>query len=426
MILPRRTMALPDKPIAARLLLLLGLCLNALPAFAAPDASPLTEESAVRLALSRASLADIAKGGLSVAEGQANAAGTYDNPELAYVWEELSGASATVEETLSVSQRFDIGNRRGLLREAGEARVSAVRRQDEAARLAVAAEARERFYEVIFRQGRVKALAEWVERVEQARALVLRREQRGDAAAYELRRIDRERLVADAWLASEQAGLERAGARLEALLDGGGSGASTRASGSLLPESKPVSLEALQAATASRPDLLALGFELEAADLEGRSASRWWIPDLRLEAGWKTADSGDQGRADGVLVGAALELPLWDQASAASRVAQGASQHAQGQRALLESELRAELAGLHAEAERRHEVATRFAEQSGAASSDLVRMVTRGHAGGEFTLLELLDGYRGATDDALRALELALAARTARIELDRLSGSGLP
>ena len=53
-------------------------------------------------------------------------------------------------------------------------------------------------------------------------------------------------------------------------------------------------------------------------------------------------------------------------------------------------------------------------------------MVTRGHAGGEFTLLELLDAYRGATDDALRALELAHAARTARIELDRLSGSGLP
>ena len=426
MILLRRTLALPEKPIAARLLLLLCLCLNAVPAFAAPDASPLTEESAVRLALSRASLADIAKGGLSVAEGQANAAGTYDNPELAYLREELSGASATVEETLSVSQRFDLGNRRGLREEAGQARVSAVRRQEEAARLAVAAEARERFYEVIFRQGRVAALAEWVERVQQAREMVLRREQRGDAAAYELRRIDRERVVADTWLASEQAGLERAGARLEALLDGGGSGASTRASGSLLPESKPMGLEALQAATAWRPDLLALGFELEAADLEGRAAARWWIPDLRLEAGWKTADSGNQGRADGVLVGATFELPLWDQASAMARVAAGASQAARGQRALLESELRAELAGLHAEAERLHEVATRFGEQSGAASSDLVRMATLGHAGGEFTLLELLDAYRGATDDALRALELALAARTARIELDRLSGSGLP
>lgn len=425
MIPSRRTRTLFPRPAGARLLLL-GLLLAAAPAAAAPDASPLTEESAVRLALSRASLADIAKGGLSVAEGQANAAGTYDNPELAYFREELSGASATVEETLSVSQRFDLGNRRGLREEAGQARVSAVRRQEEAARLAVATEARERFYEVIFRQGRVKALADWVERVEQARALVLRREQRGDAAAYELRRIDRERVVADGLLASERAGLERAGIRLEALLDGGGSGAITRASGSLLPESNPMSLAALQAATASRPDLLALGFELEAADLEGRAAARWWIPDLRLEAGWKSADEGTQGAADGLLVGAAFELPLWDRAAAMARVAAGASQAARGQRALLESELRAELAGLHAEVERRQEVATRFGEQSVAASSDLVRMVTRGHAGGEFTLLELLDAYRGATDDALRALELAHAARTARIELDRLSGSGLP
>ena len=426
MIPSRRTRTLFPRPAGARLLLLLGLLLAAAPAAAAPDASPLTEESAVRLALSRASLADIAKGGLSVAEGQANAAGTYENPELAYLREELSGASATVEETLSVSQRFDLGNRRGLREEAGQARVSAVRRQEEAARLAVAAEARERFYEVIFRQGRAKALAEWVERVEQARALVLRREQRGDAAAYELRRIDRERVVADGWLASERVGLERAGARLEALLDGGGSGVITRASGSLLPESKPMSLAALQSATASRPDLLALGFELEAADLEGRAAARWWIPDLRLEAGWKSADVGNQRAADGLLVGAAVELPLWDRAAAMALVAAGASQAARGQRALLEAELRAELAGLHAEAERRQEVATRFGEQSVAASSDLVRMVTRGHAGGEFTLLELLDAYRGATDDALRALELAHAARTARIELDRLSGSGLP
>ena len=319
MIPSRRTRTLFPRPAGARLLLLLGLLLAAAPAAAAPDASPLTEESAVRLALSRASLADIAKGGLSVAEGQANAAGTYENPELAYLREELSGASATVEETLSVSQRFDLGNRRGLREEAGQARVSAVRRQEEAARLAVAAEARERFYEVIFRQGRVKALAEWVERVEQARALVLRREQRGDAAAYELRRIDRERVVADGWLASERAGLERAGARLEALLDGGGSGAITRASGSLLPESKPMSLAALQAATASRPDLLALGFELEAADLEGRAAARWWIPDLRLEAGWKSADVGNQRAADGLLMGAAVELPLWDRAAAMAR-----------------------------------------------------------------------------------------------------------
>ena len=160
MIPSRRTRTLFPRPAGARLLLL-GLVLAAAPAAAAPDASPLTEESAVRLALSRASLADIAKGGLSVAEGQANAAGTYDNPELAYLREELSGASATVEQTLSVSQRFDLGNRRGLREEAGQARVSAVRRQEEAARLAVAAEARERFYEVIFRQGRVKALAEW-------------------------------------------------------------------------------------------------------------------------------------------------------------------------------------------------------------------------------------------------------------------------
>jgi outer membrane protein TolC len=261
---------------------------------------------------------------------------------------------------------------------------------------------------------------------DKARELVARRAQRGDAASYELRRIERERVVAEAWLASERSGLERAGARLEALLDGGGTGATSRAVGSLLPDGAPMALEAIQAATASRPDLLALGLNLEAATIEGQAAARWWLPDLRLEAGWKAAELRAEGRADGFMLGASLQVPLWDQAASDARIAEGAARNAQGQRALIESELRAELTGLHADAVRLHEVAIRFQEQSSAVSSELVRMVTAGHAGGEFSLLELLDAYRGATDDALRALEMALAARNARIELERLSGAGLP
>lgn len=414
------------KPIAARLLLLSGLCLGAGPAVAAPDAAPLTEQTVVNLALSRSALTDIFEGGISVSEGQASAAGAYANPEVAYLREELSGASESVEETIAVSQHFDLGNRRGLRREAGERRTSALRREDEAARRTIAADARARFYEVVFRQARVAALVSWVNQVDQARELVARRAQRGDAASYELRRIERERVVAEAWLASERSGLERAGARLEALLDGGGAGAASRAVGSLLPDGAPMALEAIQAATASRPDLLALGLNLEAATIESQAAARWWLPDLRLEAGWKAAELGAEGRADGFMLGASLAVPLWDQAASDARIAEGAARNAQGQRALIESELRAELTGLHADAVRLHEVAIRFQEQSSAVSSELVRMVTAGHAGGEFSLLELLDAYRGATDDALRALEMALAARNARIELERLSGAGLP
>jgi cobalt-zinc-cadmium efflux system outer membrane protein len=59
-------------------------------------------------------------------------------------------------------------------------------------------------------------------------------------------------------------------------------------------------------------------------------------------------------------------------------------------------------------------------------SADLLRMTSRGYEAGELTLLELLDAYRGAQEDEATAIDMELAARRARIELDRLTGAPLP
>ena len=48
------------------------------------------------------------------------------------------------------------------------------------------------------------------------------------------------------------------------------------------------------------------------------------------------------------------------------------------------------------------------------------------YRGGELGILELLDAFRGAVDDELQGLELALLARRARIELERAAGGGFP
>ncbi len=70
--------------------------------------------------------------------------------------------------------------------------------------------------------------------------------------------------------------------------------------------------------------------------------------------------------------------------------------------------------------------ARRFREDARAASADLVRIATAGYQGGEMTLLELLDAYRGAGDDELTALDLDQAARRARVELDRATAADAP
>ena len=386
----------------------------------------LTEREVVARALERAPLTDAIEGEVAIEEGRGRAASAYPNPQLSYMREQTFGTFGTGEDYLSVAQVIDLGNRRGLHGEAGDARARAARREGDASRVAIAAEARLRFYEVLYRQDRVAALEGWTLRIDEALAIVTRREQRGDAATYDRRRLERERAVATGRLETERAAFERARARLQALLARGAGGASVRVMGTLMPESDPAGLPTLRATSGSRPDLLALDLRIEAASLDRTAASRWWVPDLRLEGGWKGVDLGRQGRTDGFLLGASLSIPLWDQSSGLARVAEGEARAARGRRALLESELDGELGGARSEAVRLRRAAAEFREQTTAASSDLVRIASAGYEGGELGLLELLDAYRGAADDSLSALDMEHAARRARIELDRLTGAGLP
>ena len=386
----------------------------------------LTERDVVSRALERAPLTDAIEGEVAIEEGRGRAASAYPNPQLSYMREQTFGTFGTGEDYLSIAQIIDLGNRRGLHGEAGDARARAARREGDASRLAIAAEARLRFYEVLYRQDRVAALEGWLARIAEALAIVTRREQRGDAATYDRRRLERERAVASGRLETERAALERASARLGALLGTGAGVTSARVTGTLLPEDEPVALASLRASSSSRPDLLALDLRIEAASLDRTAASRWWVPDLRLEGGWKGVDLGRQGRTDGFLLGASLSIPLWDQSSGLARIAEGEARSARGRRALLELELDGEIGGARAEAVQLRRAATEFREQTGVASGDLVRIASAGYEGGELGLLELLDAYRGAADDSLSALDMEHAARRARIELDRLTGAALP
>ncbi|MBK6807813.1 MAG: TolC family protein [Sandaracinaceae bacterium] len=384
----------------------------------------LTEPVVVARALERAPLLDAIEGDVELEAARARSARAYPNPQITYVREQTFGALGTGEDYLTLAQTIDLGNRRGLQGQAGEARARAAERDGEAWQLSVASEARLRFYEVLYRQARVAVLESWQGHIARALTIVARREQGGDAAPYDRRRLERERAVATGQLETERAALERACARLEALLATGTS--DLRVAGELLPQGDPQALPELRVAIASRPDLLAIELRIDAAALDQRAASRWWAPDLRLEAGWKGVDLGPQGRTDGFLLGASLSIPLWDRSSGASRIAAAQAQAARGRRALLESELQGELEGARAEAVRLRRAAEEFRDQTTAASSDLVRIASAGYEGGELGLLELLDAYRGTADDLLSALDMELAARRASIDIDRLTGAALP
>jgi cobalt-zinc-cadmium efflux system outer membrane protein len=386
----------------------------------------LSEQAVVARALARAGLRDALAADVEAEEGRAEAARAASNPQVSYLREQTFGPSGTGEDYLSVAQVLDLGDRRALGGEAFEARARAARRDGEAELAGVEAEARHRFHEVLYRQGRIAELRAWLAQLDAALDIVGKRAQRGDAAVWDLRRIERERVVVEGRLEAERAALAAAEGLLAGLLGVDPEGGGLAVTGTLLPDGEPTALAALRDGARRRPELLALELRLEAELLDAAAASRWWVPDLRLEGGWKGVDLGPQGRVDGVMIGATLAFPLHGQARGLERAAEAQARALSGRRALLASELDGELAGAWAEAVQLRRAAVGFEARSRAVSVDLVRIASAGYAGGELGLLELLDALRGAADDRLTSLDLALAARRARVELDRRSGTDLP
>jgi cobalt-zinc-cadmium efflux system outer membrane protein len=413
-------------PIVNRFLIaILVLCAFSRTAFAEETANAhLAEADVVRRTLDRAPVNEAIAGTIEMQRGLGLTVGAYPNPVIAYWREQTYGTLGTGEDYASLSQLIDLGNRRGLRADAGAERARAAAYEGDASRLRLAAEARLRFAEVLHRELRSTALRRWIERIAGALQVVAKRTARGDAAVYDRRRLEREQTLATARVEVEEAASDRARARLNAVI-GAPADARLDLSGNLLPEADPQSVASLRSRAERRPDLLALDAGSRASELERKSASRWWVPELRLEGGYKGVSAG-QGRSDGFLAGGALILPLWDRSAGLRVSAEGERRFAQGRRGLAMMELEGELVGLHTETMRLRRAALKFRVDAQSASNDLVRIANAGYAGGEMTVLELLDAYRGAVDDELTALDMELAARRTRIELDRVTGSEGP
>lgn len=419
-----------EKPTIARFFVPLALTIAVGPAVVLADdgswdraSTRLTESDAVERAVGRGALTDALAGAVDAERGAALTAGAYPNPQVSYLREQTFGALGTGEDYLSLSQVIDLGNRRGLRRKAGERRAKAVELEGDAVRIEIAAQARHRFFEVLRREQRIATLSAWLVRIDEALDVVSRRAARGDAATYDRRRLERESIVARSRLASELAALEHARARLAAIVGIPVERASgIDAVGELLPPPPSDAPTALRDDAARRPDLLAWDRRSEAASIDRRSAKRRWLPDLRLDGGWKGVAYPGQGRSDGFLAGAVLTLPIWDRSLGLRRSADAETRIARGRRELLAAELAGETTGLHRASLQLHRAAREFRSASVVASTDLVRIATAGYEGGEMTVLELLDAYRGAAEDALAAVDLDHAARQMRIEITRATG----
>jgi cobalt-zinc-cadmium efflux system outer membrane protein len=389
---------------------------------AAHGAEPLTEQEAVRRALTRPALQDALQGGTAAAEADALEAGLWPNPHFDYERETTGSAEGDVtEQRARLAQSFDISGRRALRREAAEQRVTASRHDAAARRTTLAMEVRLAFHDSLGAARRIAVLRDWQAALLRAEDTLTRLQRGGEVSGYDRRRIARERLSADARLSEALAESERTRERLGAL-----TGVSMEATllGDPLPGDPPP-LESLLEQVLTRGDLRALAARTQAHDAEGKAAARAWIPDLTLGAAVKRVE--EAGRSDsGVLISVSVPIPLFERGQAAGQRAAAQARATQGEYRLALARAQGELRGFWRQASSLRQAAVRYAEQSPPASEDLVRIAEAAYRGGEIGILELLDAYRSRVEAQTETLELQLKARRARIELDTLVGADLP
>ena len=289
--------------------LLLGLIVVSLSATAQAATQTLTEEEAVARGMEIPAVEDVLQRDGEIARAQAMEERLWSNPVLWYSREELSDSA---EDIALLEQELIVSGARGLRAAAADRLVSAAKHAANRQRDLRVARIRREFYSVLLAQERVAATREWARQLEAAVDVVARREAAGDVSAYDLRRVERELRHAESRVISEEATLEQGWAYLAPLVGvvPAGDGRWPTAIGTLLPSVDAPSLDDLQSALGSRPDLLALDEEADAAELAERAAARGWVPPIAVGAGSKTVDV-EGARDTGFVVSAAVGFPVF-------------------------------------------------------------------------------------------------------------------
>lgn len=381
---------------------------------------PLTESESLRIGLARPELGDLGRGRVDEAGADALETGLWANPTLEYSRDNSRNGTGVREETWQLSQPFDLSGRRGLRREAGGQRIVAAEADARQFRAERAAEIRRGYFQLLMHERQLAALDAWVDRFVEAERVVGKLRAAGEASGYDLRRLARERQAAAARRAEKHAELERISEQFAALL-GTGIAAYEGILGHLLPEA-PAGLENLLGKLDARPDLAALGARASAADLEGRAATRGWIPEVTLGVGAKRGDYGF-GHESLTSFTAAIPLPVFDRQQPGQQRAAAQAMAARAEYRLARSRAEGQMRGLHRQVTQLVDAASRYRREAATQSDDLVRIADSAYRAGESTVLELLDAYKGALEAETTALELEWKAREASIELDQLTGS---
>ena len=312
----------------------------------------LTEDDAVRIARQSQSVVALSAAQLDRARSDVERERRWPNPTFDYTRE----AAGETEQFLTLSQSFDFSGRRAMRRRAAELRVEATQQDVAGQQLDLARIVRSEFSRAANQQELVRALTEWSNKIGAAAETAARLQAGGEVSGYDRRRLERERIGAEARLAAERGALVAAQRRLAGLL-----GVETLDGVTLQrPTAPEIPADAeLTARIEQRPDVLAIAKRIEAATLEAQAAQRWRVPLFDLTAGMKNTDA-DRG----AILGAGVSLPLFNRNQDELLRANAELAILNAQRTLLVTRTRGEVSGLAAEARELRNAARLFREQA--------------------------------------------------------------
>lgn len=383
--------------------------------------SALTPEDAVRLALARPEAVAQWQADVALAEADLTDARTWPNPELALEREAGDRAQGEPDETsVMLSQTFELGGRRGLQRRAAALGRDAAQASIAFARAELRALVLQRYYDALAAEQRRRALEASLERLERLQAIAGARHAEGDLSGFERMRIAQQ--YGGALQRRDDAVAAAQAARAELAAELGVDADSFELPADfdrLVPaddESADASTDA--AAALASAELAALAARRTQAEATLEAARRWQLP-LSVGVGQKRFDAF-AARDDVLLLEVALPLPLFDRN-------QGARQRAEAQWLRADAEYRRgrhalalRRASLSAQARRFSDGARRMRDELLPQSIELARIAEASFAEGELDLSGLVGALEAEADAIEQALDLALQARHARIELELL------
>jgi outer membrane protein TolC len=169
---------------------------------------------------------------------------------------------------------------------------------------------------------------------------------------------------------------------------------------------------------------MALTREREAAAFMEQVADRRRIPEPEVVAGTKTSNAGTGDV--GSIVSVHVSLPIFDRGRPERAAAQARGAQVDAEASALRLIIRTEIGAWRAEVIERRNIADRYRAAVDASAGDIERIAQVSYDNGEGSILELLDAHRTASSARVRQGMLDAAAREAEIELEFVSGWGIP